>query len=879
VSLLRFVLAVDTRRQVLLMFLVVLSVVLGFVGIALEGRIIDDAIRSGLTTGSTDLLIRYAGLYLVVFLAAHALDYRVELLFASTTQRILSRLRGDLFRHVLRLGPAFFHRNSVGEVMSRLIPEVQQLGPFLSKALLTPLSCLVTLLAGFGLVTSLDWRLSLASGGLFSLVVFFLPRLRRRLDRLSRQSPRLLRDLSRRTEETLSHVQEIHVHQTYAFEESRFEKGLEDFARTQVEVARVFGQTSFLTRSLSQGATLAVYTLGGWLVIREAGLPDGLTVGSIFVVVRALTMVMSPLTTLIDYSQKYREAEARFELLTDYLRLPPEMVDPPDPQALELKGGRLSLDEVGFGYEPEQSILNDLNLEIGPGQHVALVGPAGCGKSTVNMLVNRLVRPTSGTIRIDGQDLRRVRLEDLRSQVGYLSQSKSSSPVLFSGTLLDNLLYGLQRRASGAGGPAGWLDLEGAGYTSTADLYQHLIQLLREVGLYDDVLQFGFTGITLEEACNRAGVYDLDDVSDLRRELLRGRQRFLEKIQGRHQELVEFFDPEHFSETACLLENLLFASPSPFLQDPRRFRDLAVPLEAALRSQELHTPVLAVGVRMVDLLAALGARTRWSPEALATRFGLSLAALPENLADLGDRLRNSPDEVRHLSAEDRLSLLRLGLEHNPSRAPAPLVDDDLKARIVAARGALRSTLPDPLCRALAPYDPERYLDGCSVRENLILGRVNPVLHRAEDRVHRILREVIQEIDLEDEIVRLGLYVDVGERGGRLSGGQAQKAALVRVLLKRPAVLVLDEATSALDNASQSRVHRLLRERFAGHTILEVAHRLDAIRDADRIIVLKAGRLAETGTFAELLAARGLFHELWTSAGGASADASGEESPC
>lgn len=82
-TLLRFVLAIDTRRQWLLMLLVVLSVVLGFLGIALEGRIIDDAIQRGLATGSTDLLFYYAGLYLVVFLLAHALDYQVELLFAD----------------------------------------------------------------------------------------------------------------------------------------------------------------------------------------------------------------------------------------------------------------------------------------------------------------------------------------------------------------------------------------------------------------------------------------------------------------------------------------------------------------------------------------------------------------------------------------------------------------------------------------------------------------------------------------------------------------------------------------------------------------------------------------------------------------------------
>ena len=870
-KLLGFVLAVDTRRQALLMLLVVVSVLLGFAGIALEGRIIDDAIQQGLQSGSTDLLFRYAALYLGVFLLTHALDYQVEILFASTTQRILSKLRGDLFRHVLRLGPGFFQRNSVGEIMSRIIPEVQQLGGFLSKVVLVPLSCAVTLLAGFGLVSSLDWRLGLASGGLFALVFFFLPGLRRRLEILARRSPRLLRDLSRRTEETLSHVSEIHVHHTYAYEEKRFEKGLEEFAENQVQMARVFGATSFLNRSLSQMATLAVYTLGGWLVVREAGVAGGLTVGGIFVVVRILGQVMSPLTTLIDYFQRYREAEARFEMLTDYLRVPAEMVDPPGAAALELQGGGLEMTGVRFGFDPEQPIVRDLSLEVGPGQHVALVGPAGCGKSTVNLLLTRLVQPDAGEVRLDGRNLREVRLEDLRARVGYLGQSRSTTPALFSGTLLDNLLYGLLRLPAPTEDGAGWLDLSGAGYPSLEELYNHLVGLLRDVSLYDDVLGFGFTGVSLAEALQVRTPFHLQDAEEVRRELLRGRRRFLQKLQGANRDLVEFFDPQRFSDTSSLLENLLFSSPTPFLREPGRFRELEAPLEAFLRERDLLGPILAVGIRMAGHLASLSAGTGWAREALASRLGVSPEAIPENLADLGELERYPLPGGGPRNRQDRAALLRLGLEHTPSRAPEPLVEEALKTRLVAARRDVAAHLPDPVRRSLAPYDPHLYVDSCTVRENLIMGRVHPMLHRAEDKVNRILREVIQEIDLEDEILRLGLCMDVGERGGRLSGGQSQKASLVRVLLKRPEILILDEATSALDNTSQRRVQDLVRQRFRGRTVVEVAHRLDAIRDADRIVVLKAGAITEEGTFPDLLAARGLFHELWTSAGGSGED--------
>lgn len=834
--LLRYVLQVDTARQVLLILLVVTAVLLGFLGMALEGRMIDDAIRRG----ATDLLFRYAAAYLAVGLLGLWLDFRVELLYAATTQRILTKLRTDLFEHVLRLGPGFFHRNPVGEVMSRLIPEVQGLGTFLSRATVVPVSCTVTLLTGFGLVSSLDWRLGLVSAGIFSTVLLFLPRLRKRLDALSRQSPRLLRAVSRRTEETLSHIQEIHVHGTYRYEEARFADGLRDLSATQVSVARVFGATSFLTRSLSLLATLSVYTLGGWLVVRESGLADGLTVGDIFVVVRVMGTVMGPLGTLIDWSQKLREAEARFDLVTDYLRVPQDMVDAPDAVPPARRGGGLTLDRVAFGFEPGRPIVEGLNVDIRPGEWVALVGPAGCGKSTVNLLLTRLVKPTEGQVRLDGEDLSRLHLQALRADVGYLSQAKTSAPVLFGGTLLDNLLYGLQR-----GEGPDCLDLAGAGYAGTDELYGDLVQLLREVGLYDDVLAFGFTGVTLREALERPCLFPLDDAEDIRAELLRGRRRFLELMAGR-EGLVEFFRADRFAETASVLENLIFAAPAPLLADPSRYRDLV----AALGEAGLEEAVTEVGRRTGEVARELLAGARWTPSSVAARLGVSSAALPEDLDDLLDRVA-----AGRANEADRAALLRLGLEHDPSRSPDVFVDEALRSRIVAARARL--------AQGGDRYDPERYVDGATVRDNLLMGRVNPVLHRAEEKVHALLREVVAEIDLEDEMIRLGLRMDVGERGARLSGGQAQKAALVRVLLKRPRLLILDEATSALDNASQRQVQRLLRERYRGRTVVEVAHRLETIQDFDRIVALKSGKVVEQGSFAELMERKGLFHELWT----------------
>jgi len=117
-------------------------------------------------------------------------------------------------------------------------------------------------------------------------------------------SPKLMRVISRRTEDSISRFAEIRANNTFSYEENLFRKGLEDSLRINMEVQKVFGITTFLSNSFSQIATLSVYAVGGWLAIKSAGVPDGVTVGAIFVMVRALATVINPIKGLIDYFQR-----------------------------------------------------------------------------------------------------------------------------------------------------------------------------------------------------------------------------------------------------------------------------------------------------------------------------------------------------------------------------------------------------------------------------------------------------------------------------------------------------------------------------------------------------------------------------------------------
>jgi ABC-type multidrug transport system fused ATPase/permease subunit len=134
--------------------------------------------------------------------------------------------------------------------------------------------------------------------------------------------------------------------------------------------------------------------------------------------------------------------------------------------------------------------------------------------------------------------------------------------------------------------------------------------------------------------------------------------------------------------------------------------------------------------------------------------------------------------------------------------------------------------------------------------------------KAQEKINQSIVHLLIEEDFLETVIEIGMQFEVGSKGDKLSGGQRQKLAIARALLKRPPVLILDEATSALDNNSQTRIQNLLESRWKGKsTLISVVHRLDIIKNFDQVAVMKAGRIAEIGPYDELIAKKGLLYEL------------------
>ena len=145
---------------------------------------------------------------------------------------------------------------------------------------------------------------------------------------------------------------------------------------------------------------------------------------------------------------------------------------------------------------------------------------------------------------------------------------------------------------------------------------------------------------------------------------------------------------------------------------------------------------------------------------------------------------------------------------------------------------------------------------------IFFGRTKSESPQAQEKINQSIIQLLVEEDVLETIIEIGMQFQVGSKGDNLSGGQRQKLAIARIFLKQPNLLIMDEATSALDNKSQARIQNLLCSRWKGKsTLISVVHRLDIIKDYDKIAVMKAGKIGEMGTYNELIAKKGMLYEL------------------
>ena len=385
--------------------------------------------------------IDQAAIFMVVVLAIQAVTTSLRyMLFTTAGERVVARLRQDLYRAILSQEIAFFDERKTGELTSRLSSDTAVLQNGVSVNISMALRNVATAIGGVGLLFYTSPRLTLVMLAVVPPIAFGAVTYGKKLRTLSREVQDALASSSDVAEESIAGVRTVRAFGAEAQEVSRYGRAVErsfELAKRRIRLGAVF---MTFASFLGFAAAALVLWYGGHLVLEQVMTVGELTAFLVYTILVAVSL--GALTDLwTDFSKAVGAAERIFELLDRQpamarLGKRPERAD-----------GRIAFDEVSFAYptRPDAPVLRGLTLDIAPGEIVAVVGPSGAGKSTLAALISRLYDPQDGTIRLDGRDLRELDPEWLRAQIGIVSQE----PILFSTSIEENVRYG-RRTATAA---------------------------------------------------------------------------------------------------------------------------------------------------------------------------------------------------------------------------------------------------------------------------------------------------------------------------------------------------------------------------------------------------------------------------------------------
>jgi ATP-binding cassette subfamily B protein len=393
--------------------------------------IVGDAIDNGIRAGDEQRLAADVVAYVGVNAAAWLLGSTTWLMLAGIGQEIVLAVRRELFDHLTSLSLRYFSEQKAGWIIARLTSDVDALSDVLTQGLTTLVVNTLTLVAAVIGLFLLDWRLGLVALLVLPPGVVVTRWFQRRSHAAFAEVRNRIAAVTAQLAESVAGMAVVQAFNRERGFQREFER-LNEENRQANEVAQRVSSVFFpAIQLLGVIATVAVLAAGAFLI--DAGT---LQIGTLVAAIGLLQLVFQPLQELSELYGQVQSANAAMEKISTVLDAEQDIRDRPGARPMERIEGRLELDSVVFAYG-DDPVIKGISIDVVPGGCVALVGESGGGKSTTAKLIARFYDPQEGAVRVDGRDLRDVKLRSYRRQLGVVLQD----PFLFSGTIADNIRF------------------------------------------------------------------------------------------------------------------------------------------------------------------------------------------------------------------------------------------------------------------------------------------------------------------------------------------------------------------------------------------------------------------------------------------------------
>jgi ABC-type multidrug transport system fused ATPase/permease subunit/CRP-like cAMP-binding protein len=749
-----------------------------------------------------------------------------------------------LYSRVLRFSPEFFRNTEIEKINSRALEDTSTVCKvWLDLITSLPLSAVTAVVFGATMVRS-NWFLAVVMIPLSLLSGYFVL-FDRKVQVVNRRAREDWDGIRAEANELIAATGEIRSHCAFDYGLKSLRTCFERYGVTTVEIGRLsalFQAMDMLASCLQNGF---LYWIGASLTLGAGfGFARPMTWGSVIEFAFLTQLFQKPVSdagTLLLHWRSYNESTRR---VLEYLNMPCTF-EQQSPQHTLSDGTTIHFRDVGVTATSGVRILGILNARIDPGQHIALCGPAGCGKTTALNLVSRNVEASTGAVELDGIPVENLELGSLAREISFVPQK----PVILNTTIRNNIVLGLRRSGDRTIDDDGWpLDIARLGnVNSLGDFDTELLSLVHRVGLDTDVL-----AKCLDQPLSAVAGRPRPQLCPPELFLAAGQDIRLE-LSKMTPELVIPFDERRYIP-GTIGENIF----GPGMCGEQVLSIRVERLWRHFQDRSILGYLMALGQYKVQ--------TERSLTAIALQRAPKLVRFLTNAERLGEIPASSLNSLpRSMTKDMQMLFLQIALENDADLTINRLnwtgfEPEMVQELLLQLRVDFQRTDGDSLANWGAVRDGRLWND-LSIRENMLSGRINRRIHGADLLVDQVIHKSIVEKGLLPYFLLRGLECPVGEDGKFLSGGQKQKIALARALLKRPSILLLDEATSSLDALSQSRIVNLIRGEFRQKTVVSISHRLSTIRDYNQIWVLDRGQIIQQGTFDQLAASPGMFHDL------------------
>ena len=785
----------------------------------------------GITLEAVPYLAALCFALLALIVINGILKMRINTFKGIIGERLVRRLRYNLITNTLRFPLPYFSRISSGELISTVTAETEPLGGYIGESIALPLFEGGTMLTILVFMFAQDWVFGLVSVAFIPVQGYLIPKLQHQVNLLRKERVRQVRKLSERIGETVVGATEIRLHGTQPYTLSEFSRRLGNLFKVRLEIFKKKFFMKFLNNTIGHITPFLFYLFGGYLVIK-----GDLTIGALVAAIGAYKDLTSPWRELLNFYQLHEDSKIKYQQIIELFN--PEKLVEVDQVETESEpihlGGGVSIQNVTWRNEQGEPVLSGVNLDIEAGSMVAVTGDYPIRRARLAQLLAALDEPSSGRILIDGKLVEQIPDSILRRRVTL----QGPDPHMFAGTIVENMEYGLNQyepdipvdflaqqeireaEASGNRPPidTGWLDYRQAGATErarSADWYQQVIKAT------------GSDRVVYERSLLE--VFDPEDKPILAAKVLKARGLIRTRLAAVGDKVkVALFDPDNFNPNASISENILFGIALDERLDDTSF-SIHPYLIQILEQENLISPALTIGLETASSLIKMADKNTLSHE-LTEHFGL---ADDQRLEDIRFTVENYLSQEK-LSFSCYCLLLSLFLMVIPERHRFVHFDARLSTRLLQARREFKHSLPEELAGAVLAFDVTSYHPKLTVQDNLLFGHLPSQDPAGARKVHRLIEQVIDEMDLRKDLVLLLGESQVGIRGSRLPLIAKHRISLGRALLKNPDILIFHDALGPMDPVEQAERRREIRKLLPNTTIIWIAREIQDPEEFDHV---------------------------------------------